>query len=325
MQAPLKARGRRRHQGRAGRHHGRRPVLRGRRRSPPTTRAAARRRSTRSSQLDPDGGKVLVISTDPGISTVDARVKGFEEAAAKADPTFQLPRRAVQPQRPRRRPPSWSPRRCRRTPTSSASSRPTLFSAEGTATGVRQAGKQDQVKIVGFDAGPDQVKQLKDGTVQALIAQHPYQIGEDGVGQAVAALGGQVDPKIQTGFTSSPRRTSTARARSTSTSPLLTGPTHAPVPCRDALGRAPAPTSLPGRQPCAPSTPPRSALRRPGLAVPSYDRCAVEVGVVHFGVGAPSTAPTRPCPSTGHRGRRPLLGASAASGSCPATLPSATP
>jgi fructuronate reductase len=31
----------------------------------------------------------------------------------------------------------------------------------------------------------------------------------------------------------------------------------------------------------------------PGLALPGYDRRAVEVGVVHFGVGA-STAPTRP-------------------------------
>ena len=32
--------------------------------------------------LHPDGGKILVMSTDPGISTVDARVKGFETAAA---------------------------------------------------------------------------------------------------------------------------------------------------------------------------------------------------------------------------------------------------
>jgi Mannitol dehydrogenase Rossmann domain len=36
----------------------------------------------------------------------------------------------------------------------------------------------------------------------------------------------------------------------------------------------------------------------PGLAVPSYDRRAVEVGVVHFGVGA-FHRPTRPCTSTG--------------------------
>ena len=31
---------------------------------------------------------------------------------------------------------------------------PTCSAAEGTATGVRQAGKQEQVKIVSFDAGP---------------------------------------------------------------------------------------------------------------------------------------------------------------------------
>ena len=48
-----------------------------------------------------------------------------------------------------------------------------LFSAEGTATGVRQAGKSAQVKIVSFDAGPNQVKALKEGTVQALVAQQP--------------------------------------------------------------------------------------------------------------------------------------------------------
>ncbi len=33
-------------------------------------------------QQVPNGGKVLVISTDPGVSTVDARVKGFKDAAA---------------------------------------------------------------------------------------------------------------------------------------------------------------------------------------------------------------------------------------------------
>ena len=39
-------------------------------------------------QLNPSGGKVLVISVKPGISTTDARVKGFEDAVA-ADPSFQ--------------------------------------------------------------------------------------------------------------------------------------------------------------------------------------------------------------------------------------------
>jgi len=77
-----------------------------------------------------------------------------------------------------------------------------LYSAEGTATGVRQAKKGDQVKIVSFDAGPNQVKDLKAGTIQALVAQQPELIGQYGVDMAVAALdGGQVTPKVQTGFT----------------------------------------------------------------------------------------------------------------------------
>jgi ribose transport system substrate-binding protein len=66
-----------------------------------------------------------------------------------------------------------------------------LFSAQGVATGVRQAGKSGTVKVVGFDAGPDQIKQLKAGQVQALVAQKPYDIGQQGVQQAVAALTGK--------------------------------------------------------------------------------------------------------------------------------------
>ena len=45
-------------------------------------------------------------------------------------------------------------------------------------------------------------KALKDGTVQALVAQQPATIGTDGLDQAIASLdGGTVTPKIQTGFT----------------------------------------------------------------------------------------------------------------------------
>ena len=62
-----------------------------------------------------------------------------------------------------------------------------LFSAEGSATGVRQAGAKD-ITIVGFDAGPNQIKALEDGTVQALVAQQPSTIGSDGIEQADAAL-----------------------------------------------------------------------------------------------------------------------------------------
>lgn len=150
-------------------------------------------------QLSPAGGKVLVMSVDPGISTTDARVAGFE-AAVKADPKFSY--LGVQYSHN-------DPATAAKLITAALAKDPdivgvfaaNLFSAAGSGTGIRQAGKTDQVKLVGFDAGPDQVKQLKDGTVSALIAQDPYQIGVDGVDQAVAAIKGeQVTPTIQTGF-----------------------------------------------------------------------------------------------------------------------------
>ena len=150
-------------------------------------------------QLNPSGGKVLVVSTDPGVSTLDERTAGFEEAV-KADSSFQY--LGVQYSHN-------DPAEAARVVTAALSKDPDIVgifagntaSAEGSATGIRQANKQGQVKIVGFDAGPAQIKQLQEGTVQALIAQQPEQIGVDGVKQAVAALKGEtVTKSIQTDF-----------------------------------------------------------------------------------------------------------------------------
>ncbi len=147
----------------------------------------------------PGGGKVLVISTDPGVSTVDARVKGFEDAT-KADTTYTYlgvqyshndPATAA----------NLVSAALQKDPDIVGIFATNLFAAEGSATGVRQAGAED-ITIVGFDAGPNQIKALEAGTVQALVAQQPSTIGADGVEQADAALtGGSVTPTIQTGFT----------------------------------------------------------------------------------------------------------------------------
>jgi ribose transport system substrate-binding protein len=151
-------------------------------------------------KLSPKGGKVLVISTDPGVSTVDLRVKGFE-TAAKADSSFKYLGVQYSHNEPATAAKLVSAA-LQKDPDIVGIFATNLFSAEGTATGVRQAEKQDSVKIVGFDAGPAQVKQLRQGTVQALIAQKPATIGTDGVEQAMAALNGEsTKKKIQTGFT----------------------------------------------------------------------------------------------------------------------------
>jgi ribose transport system substrate-binding protein len=151
-------------------------------------------------QLVPGGGQVLVVNTQPGISTTDERTQGFA-AAAKADSKFsyvgvqydndtaslaaQVTLAALQ-----------------KNPGIVGIFATNLFSAEGAATGIRQAGKAGKVKIIGFDAEPDEITALQQGTVQALIAQQPYSIGTQAVDQAVAALSGKpTTAKIGTKFT----------------------------------------------------------------------------------------------------------------------------
>jgi len=151
-------------------------------------------------ELVPAGGQVLVVNTKPGISTTDQRTTGFA-TAAKADSKYtyvgvqydqdsasiaaQVTLAALQ-----------------KNPGIVGIFATNLFSAEGAATAVRQAGKSGKVKIVGFDADPDQITALKQGTVQALIAQSPYTIGQDAVEQAINALTGKpVTAKIGTKFT----------------------------------------------------------------------------------------------------------------------------
>jgi ribose transport system substrate-binding protein len=151
-------------------------------------------------KLNPNGGKVMIMSVDPGISTTDARAQGFQDAV-KADPKFSYVGIQYSHDDPATAA-NLIGSTLQKYPDLVGVFAANLFAAEGTATGVRQANKGSQVKIVGFDAGPAQIKALQEGTVQALVAQQPGLIGQYGVDEAVAALdGGTVTPKIQTGFT----------------------------------------------------------------------------------------------------------------------------
>ncbi|MER5638028.1 ABC transporter substrate-binding protein [Kitasatospora sp. NPDC002227] len=60
---------------------------------------------------------------------------------------------------------------------------------EGVATGLKNAGRQGKVKVVSFDAGPQQVQALESGAVDALISQDPYGIGQQAVDQLANAIG----------------------------------------------------------------------------------------------------------------------------------------
>jgi ribose transport system substrate-binding protein len=144
-------------------------------------------------------GSVFVVNVKPGISTTDARAKGFEEEIKKT-PGLKYVGQEYS---------NDKPEIAAAKTTAALAAHPdlvgifgtNLFSAEGAATGLRSAGASEKVKVVGFDAGPKQVEDLEQGIVQALIAQKPADIGKAGVEQAIAALKGEpVQKKIGTGF-----------------------------------------------------------------------------------------------------------------------------
>jgi ribose transport system substrate-binding protein len=131
-------------------------------------------------------GKVYVQNTIAGTSTTDQRLQGFEEGIAaypnieyvgvdynNDDPTTAAAQTSAKLQAE---------------PDLAGIFGTNIFSAQGAAAAVREAGLQGQVKIVGFDAGPQQVADLENEVVDVLIAQHPYDIGYTAVNMAVDYL-----------------------------------------------------------------------------------------------------------------------------------------
>jgi ribose transport system substrate-binding protein len=137
-----------------------------------------------------DTGSAIVISVKPGVSTTDARIKGFQDQIKAAHPNITL--LPVQYD-------NDDPAKAAQIVQATIAAHPDLAgvfadnvkTAEGVAAGVNQAGKKGKIKISAFDAGPQQVQDLQSGTVQVLIAQDPGSIGVQGVDQAVAAIKGE--------------------------------------------------------------------------------------------------------------------------------------
>jgi ribose transport system substrate-binding protein len=68
---------------------------------------------------------------------------------------------------------------------------------EGAITGLREAKKTGQVKLVGYDTSDPIVKALQDGTLDGTVVQYPYGEGQMGIKSAVAAVDGGEVPRTQ--------------------------------------------------------------------------------------------------------------------------------
>jgi ABC-type sugar transport system substrate-binding protein len=135
-------------------------------------------------------GTVAVINVNPGISTTDARIAGFNAEMKAKYPNVKV--LGVQYD-------NDSSATAASQVASDIAAHPDLagvfatnvLSAQGAATGVQHAGKTGKVKVATFDAEPQQITFLKSNTIQLAVAQDPYQEGIDGVQQALNAANGK--------------------------------------------------------------------------------------------------------------------------------------
>jgi ribose transport system substrate-binding protein len=143
-------------------------------------------------------GSVIVMNEQAGVSTTEARIKGFLQEIKKYPGIKALSTQYV----------GDNPAKAAQAITAVYAAHSDLAGvfatnvlvAQGVDTGLKTAHAANKIKIIGYDADPTQVQDLKSGVVEALIAQEPYQEGVDGVDQAVNALTGKPTKSILTGL-----------------------------------------------------------------------------------------------------------------------------
>lgn len=149
-------------------------------------------------------GKVAMINSIPGISTVDDRIKGFEEEIKNYPNLTYIGNQFASEDVPQ----------AQTAFVSLVSANPDLIGvaalsnnpAIGIAGGIRSTELADQVVAVGVDADDPEIEALREGFLDALIIQQPYEMGYHGVQQAVHAVKGEeVTTSIGTGTVTATR------------------------------------------------------------------------------------------------------------------------
>ncbi len=133
-------------------------------------------------------GQVALIEFQPGASTNTTRVKGFEQGMA-AHPGLELVARQSS---------DSSYNRALQVTQDILTAHPGLDgiyaanepSALGAAEAVRQAGRSDDIEIVGWDTSKGEIQAVRDGVITGLIAQNPFKMGFASVTATIEKLRG---------------------------------------------------------------------------------------------------------------------------------------
>ena len=144
-------------------------------------------------------GDVAIITSLPGVGSLDQRAAGFKEELAAKYPGLKIVADKVA---------DGQATTALNIMTDLITANPdlkgvfasNLIMAQGAGQAVAENKLSDKMALVGFDSDDNLVKRLKDGAIYALIVQDPFRMGYDGVKTALAVSKGEkVAEKVDTG------------------------------------------------------------------------------------------------------------------------------
>ncbi|QQP91706.1 ABC transporter substrate-binding protein [Skermanella sp. TT6] len=144
-------------------------------------------------------GEVALITSLPGVGSLDQRAKGFKEQLAAKYPKLKLTADRVA---------DGQPTTGLNIMTDLITANPNLrgvfasnlIMAQGAGQAIAENNLGEKIKLIGFDNDERLVSFLKEGVIAALVVQDPYRMGYDGVKTALAASKGEAVPaEVDTG------------------------------------------------------------------------------------------------------------------------------
>jgi ribose transport system substrate-binding protein len=144
-------------------------------------------------------GDIAIITSLPGVGSLDARDKGFKEQIASKYPDLKIIADKVA---------DGQATTGLNIMTDLLTANPNLVGVfadnlimgEGAGQAIAENKAADKVALVNFDSDDKTLGFLNDGTTAALVVQDPYRMGYDGVKTALAASKGEkVEANVDTG------------------------------------------------------------------------------------------------------------------------------
>ncbi len=137
-------------------------------------------------------GDVALITSLPGVGSLDQRAKGFKEELGKYPGLKLVADKVADGQATTGL--NITTDLLTANPNLKGIFASNLIMAQGAGQAIAENKAEDKVALIGFDNDDKLVKFLGDGVIYALIVQDPYRMGYDGIKTALAASKGETVP-----------------------------------------------------------------------------------------------------------------------------------